>query len=81
LMLPLLPWMDAMNAKLTGARRFATRESVSATVGGGRAYNLRNARARSELGWAPKFTLRQSLAETMQAIRALRRAEGRRRMA
>jgi nucleoside-diphosphate-sugar epimerase len=50
-------------------------------MGGGRAYNLSNARARKELGWAPKLTLRQSLEETMQAIRALRRAEGKRRMA
>jgi len=75
-----LPLLDAVNSKLIGSPRFTTAESV-ATVLGGRVYNLSNARARSELGWAPRFTLRESLADTMQALRALRRAEGKRRMA
>ncbi len=74
-----LPLLDVMNAKLIGSPRFATAAGI-ATVDG-RLFNCSNMRARRELGWAPKFTLRESLAETMQALRALRRAEGKRRMA
>jgi len=74
-----LPWIDAANAMLIGSPRFATPEAVACVDG--RVYSVSSERARRELGWAPKFTLRESLAETMQAIRALRRAEGKRRMA
>jgi len=76
---PLLPLVDRMNAWLLGAPRFATTEGVAML--GGLEYRVSSERAKSELGWAPKYTLRASLAETMRAIRALRRAEGKTRMA
>ncbi len=74
-----LPFFDFMNAKLLGSPRFATPEAVAMIDG--RLFSASNQRARSGLGWAPKFAFRESLAATMQAIRALRRAEGKRRMA
>jgi dihydroflavonol-4-reductase len=74
-----MPLFDAMNAKLLGSPRLITREGI-ATIDG-RLFIASNLRARSKLGWAPKVAFRQSLADTMQAIRALRRAEGKRRMA
>jgi len=74
-----LPWIDAVNAKLIGSPRFATPESVASVDG--RVYSVSSERAHRELGWAPRFTLRRSLADTLQAIRQLRRAEGKRRMA
>jgi dihydroflavonol-4-reductase len=74
-----LPWFDAMNAKLLGSQRFITPETVAAIKG--RVYNVSSARARAELGWEPTFPFRKSLEDTMLAIRALRRKEGKRRMA
>lgn len=74
-----LPLIDALNARLLGSPRTATPEAIASMDG--RRYSTSNERARRELGWTPKYTLRQSLADTMQAIRALRRAEGKRRMA
>jgi dihydroflavonol-4-reductase len=74
-----VPLLDAANAKLIGSPRFATPESVAGLDG--RVFSVSSARARRELGWVPKFTLRESLADTLQALRAQRRAEGKRRMA
>ncbi|MDH5579996.1 MAG: NAD-dependent epimerase/dehydratase family protein [Betaproteobacteria bacterium] len=74
-----LPQIDALNARLIGSPRTATPEAIAAMVG--RRYSVSSERARRELGWVPKFTLRESLADTLQALRALRRAEGKRRMA
>jgi hypothetical protein len=54
-------------------------ESVS--LMDGRLYDPSNARARRELGWAPTYSLPHSLAETIDALRTLRRAERRKRMA
>ncbi len=78
-MMRFMPLFDTVNAKLLRSPRIATAEAVASV--NGRLYNVSNLRARSSLGWAPKFSLRDSLADTMQAIRALRRAEGKRRMA
>lgn len=75
---PLLPLIDALNSALLGSPRTATPEAIASLSG--LAYRVSSARARAELGWSPRFTLRESLADTMVAIRALRRAEGRRRM-
>jgi dihydroflavonol-4-reductase len=74
-----LPFFDAMNAKLLGSQRFVTRDGVAAIRG--RVYNVSSARAKGELNWEPAFPLRESLRDTMVAIRALRRSEGKHRMA
>jgi dihydroflavonol-4-reductase len=77
-MLRSLPWFDAINAKLLGSQRFITPDTVAAVKG--RVCNVSNARAKAELGWEPEFPFRESLKDTMLAIRALRRSEGNRRM-
>jgi dihydroflavonol-4-reductase len=74
-----LPLFDAVNAKLLGSQRFVTRDGVAAIQG--RVYNVSSARAKTELGWEPAFTMRESLRDTMASIRMLRRSEGKRRMA
>jgi nucleoside-diphosphate-sugar epimerase len=78
-MLRSLPWFDAMNAKLLGSQRFFTPDTVAAIKG--RVYNVSSERARAELGWEPTFPFRESLKDTMLAIRELRQREGKRRMA
>jgi dihydroflavonol-4-reductase len=75
----LAPFFDRLNASLLGSRRIMTPELVAAVRG--KVFNLSNARAKAELGWAPEIPPEQSLADTMAAIRALRRKEGRRKMA
>jgi hypothetical protein len=46
----------------------------------GKVTKVSNARAKTELGWNQSIGLDRSLAETMTAIRALRRQEGHRRI-
>lgn len=78
-MLGLVPFFDGMNAKKMGIARTATPE-IAASMKKGQ-WNVRSDRARSELGWAPAVSERQSLADSMQALRAMRRSEGKTRMA
>jgi hypothetical protein len=75
----LAPFFDGLNARLLGSRRIMTPELVASVRG--KIFNMSNARAKAELGWAPEILLEQSLVDTMAAIRALRRKEGRRKMA
>lgn len=77
--LALAPFFDWLNAKLLGAPRVLTPAFVAAIKG--RLWAANNARAKAVLGWRPEIPLERSLAEMMAALRALRRAEGRRRMA
>jgi dihydroflavonol-4-reductase len=78
-MLRFLPFFDAMNAKRLGAPRTAT-EDVAATLKN-RVWNVTSERARRELGWTIAFPMRRSLEDTMSAIRAMRRSEGKKHMA
>ena len=75
----LAPFFDWMNAKLLGAPRLLTPEFVASVRG--KLFKATNARAKEELGWRQQVPLEQSLADTMSAIRALRRREGHRKMA
>ena len=68
-----------MNARFLGSPRVATPEGMAAMKG--RVYRVSNARARSDLGWEPTVPLRDSMKDMMEAIRALRRSEGKARMA
>lgn len=72
---PILPYLDWLNSKLRGSPLTLTAEFARAMTG--RQFNASNARARDELGWVPEIPLRQTLAETMDTIRALRRSAGR----
>ena len=71
----LLPYIDWMNSKIYDSPPMLTSELVEAMLG--RRFNASNARARAELGWAPEITIPQTLADTMDTIRALRRSAGR----
>ena len=71
----LLPYLDWLNSKLYDSPLTLTPEVVEAMLG--RQFNASNARARVELGWMPEIGIAQTLADTMETIRALRRSEGR----
>jgi dihydroflavonol-4-reductase len=62
------PLFDRLNHWLLGAPRVMVPELI-ATVRG-KIFNASNARARRELGWRQEVTLEQSLADTMEALRA-----------
>jgi dihydroflavonol-4-reductase len=70
-----LPFLDKLNSMMLDAPQTLTPELTEALSG--RRFKASNARARSELGWAPEIPLRQTLADTMDTIRTLRRAAGR----
>jgi dihydroflavonol-4-reductase len=74
-----IPLVDRLTAAITGSPRVMTAE-LNETLSGG-IWSVSNARAKTELGWRPAVPLVRSLGETMQRIREIRRAEGRRRMA
>jgi dihydroflavonol-4-reductase len=74
----LAPFFDAISARLLGSPRLMTPELVASVKG--KIFNVSNARAKAELGWTQQVSLETSLADTMAAIRALRRREGRTRM-
>lgn len=77
--LGLVPLFDGLGARLLGSPRVLTPEFV-ATIKG-KVFNMSNTRAKAELGWQPEIPLEQSVADTMAAIRALRRREGKRKVA
>jgi dihydroflavonol-4-reductase len=69
-----LPALDALNAMLLGSPRVLTAEFVGMLRGV--ALPNDSSRAKAELGWKPEIPLDVSLSETVDTIRALRRAEG-----
>jgi dihydroflavonol-4-reductase len=77
--LALAPFFDAMSARLLGSPRVMTPELVASIKG--KSFSVSSARAKAELGWKQEIPLEQSLADTMHAIKALRRREGHTRMA
>lgn len=77
--LPLAPFFDWLNAKTLGAPRVLSPEFVASVRG--KKFKASSARAKTELGWRQEITLEQSLADTMSAIRELRRREGQKKMA
>jgi dihydroflavonol-4-reductase len=72
--LPVLPYFEWINRHLADTPQTLTPEFVRSIRG--RSFVLSSARAHSMLGWQPKISFRQSLADTAVAIRALRRSEG-----
>ena len=67
--MPVLPWLESLASMLDKTARTMTPE-MAATMRG-RTFNISSARIRRELGWQPAISMRQSLADTMQAIRTL----------
>jgi dihydroflavonol-4-reductase len=72
------PALNWVGHKLFGLPHLVSKEIVATMRG--KVTKVSTARAKSELGWHQQIGIDKSLSETMTAIRALRRAEGRRRV-
>ncbi|MFV0296834.1 MAG: NAD-dependent epimerase/dehydratase family protein [Hyphomicrobiaceae bacterium] len=68
-----VPLLDRINSWMGGNSRSMTPE-MAATLAGKR-FNATAARARADLGWKPEISLRQSLADTISTLRALRTSQ------
>jgi dihydroflavonol-4-reductase len=68
-----LPLLEALNAKLLGGPRLMTPELIASSKG--KVWCFSHARARAELGWAPRISLETSLADTLMTLRRLRASE------
>lgn len=66
--MPVLPWLDGLNSRITGTARSMTPD-LAGTLRG-KVWNASSAKIRRELGWAPRIGLRQSLADTIAVLRA-----------
>ncbi|HEX4934570.1 MAG TPA: hypothetical protein VFV33_15380, partial [Gemmatimonadaceae bacterium] len=64
---PLLPAYDAASHALLGTPRVATPEVV-ATGASGNVFNYSAARAKRELGWAPRVPFEESLRATLELL-------------
>jgi dihydroflavonol-4-reductase len=65
--MPLLPYLESAGHRVLGIARFSTPELV-ATLSG-RVWRISNEKSRRELGWAPEISIKQSLSDTIDAIR------------
>ncbi len=72
------PALDWLRSSLLRTPRMISSELVATMRG--KVTKVSNARAKAELGWTQTVGLDRSLAETMAAIRTLRRREGHRRV-
>jgi dihydroflavonol-4-reductase len=71
-----VPLLEALNAKLLGSPRLMTAELIASSRG--KLWCVSNARAKAELGWAPRVSLETSLLDTLTCLMKLRAAEGKR---
>jgi dihydroflavonol-4-reductase len=62
-----LATLDGLNSRLGKTPRMLTPDLVATMRG--RIFNASNERAKRELGWRPQVSLRQSLADTIAALR------------
>lgn len=67
--MPVLPFLDGLQSRISGSGRTLTPDMAETMRG--RTFNISSARIRRELGWAPRVTLRQSLADTIAAVRSM----------
>jgi dihydroflavonol-4-reductase len=65
-LMPVLPWLEGLASRMNGTPRSMTDELAGTLKG--RLWSISNAKIRSELGWEPSYSIRQSLADTMAAI-------------
>lgn len=72
---PSLPFFDWLNARVFDSPPVLTPELTESMVG--RQFFASNKRATTELGWSPRIPIRQTLSDTMDTIRNLRRSAGR----
>ena len=71
-MMGVMPGIDWLSHRLMGTARSLTPE-MAATLKG-RSWNITNARAKKDLGWAPTISLEQSLKETIATLEANKRS-------
>jgi nucleoside-diphosphate-sugar epimerase len=61
-----LPFFDALNARTLGSPRLVSPEFIAASKG--LWYSFSNAKAKRELGWAPKVGIRETLEGTLRQL-------------
>lgn len=66
--MPVLPWLEGLASRMNGTPRSMTDE-LAGTLRG-RVWSTSNQKIRAELGWEPRYSIRQSLADTIATIRA-----------
>lgn len=69
-LMPVLPLLDAVNSRINRTPRSMTPDLAGTLKG--RVWNISNQRIRRELGWAPQVSVKQSLADTIAALRSRR---------
>lgn len=67
-MLTALPLLESLASRFMGVPRSMTPEMAGMLKG--RVWNISNEKSRRELGWSPQFSVKQSLADTIEALRA-----------
>lgn len=66
--LPALPFLDTLNSLVSKSPKSMTPELAGMLKG--RVWNVSNEKIRREIGWSPKISIKQSLADTISTIRA-----------
>jgi dihydroflavonol-4-reductase len=64
-----VPMFDALNARTLGTPRLVSPEFAASVKG--RWFSFSNAKAKRELGWQPRFTVRQSIERTIAQLKAI----------
>jgi|LNFM01.1.fsa_nt_gb dihydroflavonol-4-reductase len=67
-MMPALPFLDTISSMLSGAPKSLTPELAGMLKG--RLWNVSNEKIRREIGWSPEISIKQSLSDTISALRA-----------
>lgn len=65
--LPALPFLDTLNSLVSKSPKSMTAELAGMLKG--RVWNVSNEKIRREIGWSPKISIKQSLADTISTIR------------
>ncbi len=66
--MPALPFLDSLSSKLTGGPKSLTPDLAGMLKG--KLWNISNDKIRREIGWTPEISIKQSLADTIGALRA-----------
>lgn len=66
-LMPVLPLLEGLASRMAGTPRSMTGELAGTLKG--RLWHISNEKIRRELGWEPHYSIKQSLADTMAAIR------------
>jgi dihydroflavonol-4-reductase len=67
-LMPAMPVLEGLASRINGSPRTLTAELAGMLRG--RVWNVSNEKSRRKLGWSPQVSVKQSLADTIAAIRA-----------